>query len=43
MSKEGCRFADRIKLGKAESKMVAVDFYESREGRGNLVGIQATY
>ena len=42
-SKEGQRFADRIKLGKNESKIVAVDFYEIREGKGNIVGIQATY
>lgn len=27
MSKEGRRFADRIKLAKTESKIVAIDFY----------------
>ncbi len=30
LSKEGRRFADRIKLAKNQSKIVAIDFYESK-------------
>lgn len=43
VSKNGKKFTDRAKLGKAYGKIIAIDLYENKTGSSNIVGIQATY
>lgn len=42
-TKAGKRFIDRNAIGKKLSKIVAITFYEKKEDKNVLIGLQATY